>query len=102
MVERKPNPYMIFLNENRAKFKQQLQEQAPELRGKSLCMAICIYGGKIWKTMSQGERDQYLPLRFDNKYRVCMDYKNGVYYDNPNRLEGVAGSTRMLEDVIWD
>ena len=107
MTGRKPNPYMLFLNENRAKFKKELQAQAPELKGKSLCMAICIYAGKIWKQMSQYERDQYLPLRYDDKYRVWLpqasttDSKNGVYYDNVNRLGGVAGSTRMLEDVIW-
>ena len=98
---RAPNPYMRFLAENRQKFKSELLAQAPDLKGKSLAMATAIYAGKIWKTLTKHEQDQYRQnLRFDNKYKVWINDKLGLYYEDCLG-KTYGGHTKMLEDVIW-
>jgi hypothetical protein len=48
-VKRKLNPYMMFLQVNREKVKEELMTENPQLKGKELAMAITRHVGRLWQ-----------------------------------------------------
>ena len=103
-------PFMNFLAENRLKFKNDFLEINPNLNSSELSASILVKARKIWRYMSDSERDLFksnapLPnnkpnkrqLRFDHKYGVWIDDISGLYYEDNNGLF-LVGSVKMLKE----
>jgi hypothetical protein len=56
-IKRSLNPYMLFLAANRDSAKAEILQENPQLKGKSLAMAITSHVGRLWQAAKDCDMD---------------------------------------------
>jgi hypothetical protein len=57
-VKRALNPYMMFLQVNRDRVKDELLAENPQLKGKELAMSITRHVGRLWQSAKGNAKDE--------------------------------------------